>query len=259
MFLSTILEAKRCEVAGRRERTPQARLERIAGGAEPARDFLEAIRRPGLGVIAEVKRASPSRGPIKPDLDAPSLARSYEAGGCVAVSVLTDGPHFGARPDDLQQVREAVSVPVLRKDFLIGEYQVWESRAMGADAVLLIVAALEAPTLATLIRLAGDLGMTPLVEVHNAEEVRVALAVGARLLGVNNRDLHSFKVDVETTGRLRPLIPPEAAVVSESGIAGPGEAALVRDWGVDAVLVGEALVLSPDPAAMVRSLAGDCR
>lgn len=207
-------------------------------------------------MIAEIKRASPSKGPIRPDLDAQALARGYETGGCSALSVLTDGPHFGALEGDLPAARAAVSIPVLRKDFLISEYQLWESRALGADAVLLIVAALERQTLRRLISLAVELGMCPLVEVHAEDEVEAAVEAGARVIGINNRDLRTFRVDLETTQRLRTMIPPEIAVISESGISGPSEAAVVRSWGVDAVLVGEALVRSADPAALIRSLTG---
>lgn len=254
MFLERILESKRIEVAERAVQTSLETLKRRAAEAPDPRELVAALRRPGLGVIAEVKRASPSKGPLRPDLDAPALARLYEEGGCTAISVLTDGPHFGARPDDLPAVRGAVSVPVLRKDFLIADYQLWEARAMGADAVLLIVAALDLETLARFIGVAGGLGMTALVEVHTAEEVKVALECGARVVGINNRDLHSFRVDLEVTRRLRPLVPAGVAVVAESGISGPADAAALRELGVDAVLVGEALVTAEDPAAMVRAI-----
>lgn len=254
MFLDRILQDKKIEVAERSRRVALADLERLVAEAPPPRDFLGAIKGTGLAVIGEVKRGSPSRGPIRPDLDAASLAVQYQVGGCAAISVLTDAPHFLARPHDLERVRAATTVPVLRKDFLLDEYQIWESRAMGADAVLLIVAALQAGELAHLVRLAGELGMCPLVEVHSAEEVDIALDRGVRLVGVNNRDLRTFQVNLETTQRLIQQIPGNVAVVSESGIAGPREAALVRHWGADAILVGEALVSSADPAGLVRAL-----
>lgn len=254
MFLSKILEAKRREVEERSARAPLGELERLVARAPGPRDFGAALRPAGLAVIAEIKRASPSRGPIRTDLDAPALARQYEAGGCAAISVLTDEPFFGARPDDLGSVRAAVSVPVLRKDFLLSEYQLWESRAMGADAVLLIVAALGEDELSALIRLSRELGMTPLVEVHTEEEARTALECGATVVGINNRDLVTFKVDLETTRRLRPLVPPGVTVVAESGIGGPHEAALVREWGADAVLAGEALVAAGDPARLIQAM-----
>ena len=254
MFLDRIVRKKREEIAEKSAKIPQSALERLAAQTAPARDLLAALRQPGLGVIAEIKRASPSRGPIRPDLDAAALALQYEEGGAAAISVLTDEPHFGARPGDLEAVRTAVSVPVLRKDFILSEYQLWESRAMGADAVLLIVAALETELLPRLIDLAMKLGICPLVEVHTADEVDVAVACGAQAIGINNRDLATFRVELETTRRLRPLIPPGPAVVSESGIVSPRDAALVGQWGVDAVLVGEALVASQDPAGFLRSL-----
>ena len=256
MFLDTILADKRREVDENRRVRPQAALEPEVAGMGPCRDFQRAIRKPGLSVIAEIKRASPSKGPIRPDLDPQALARDYEGGGCAALSVLTDGPHFGALEGDLPAARAAVSIPVLRKDFLTCEYQIWESRVLGADAVLLIVAAMEPPTLRSLISLSAELGMCPLVEVHAEQEVEAAVDAGARVIGINNRDLRSFRVDLETTHRLRSMIPPEIAVIGESGISGPSEAALVRSWGVDAVLVGEALVRSDAPAGLIRHLSG---
>jgi len=253
-FLSRILEAKRLEVEKRSARRPIADLERLAREMSKPRDFLGQLRGPGLGVIAEIKRASPSRGPLRPQLDAPALAREYSAGGCMAISVLTDSAHFGARPDDLPSVRAAVSVPVLKKDFHLSEYQIWEARAEGADALLLIAAALDQPTLAGLIAIALRLGICPLVEVHTASEVGVALDCGAPVIGINNRDLASFRVDLETTRRLRPLIPDGIPVVAESGIRSPEDARRVGQWGADAVLVGEALVCGDDPRGMVRSM-----
>lgn len=257
MFLDVILADKKKEVAEKLHARPLAALERMAANVDPPRDFLKALQRPGLSVIAEIKRRSPSKGPLRPDLIPESVATAYERGGCAALSVLTDGPHFGAHDGDLPSARASVSIPVLRKDFLLCEYQVWESRVLGADAVLLIVAALDGQTLRTLINLAGELGICPLVEVHGEDEVEVAVTAGARVIGINNRDLHSFKVDLQTTCRLRPMIPPGVIVISESGISGAGEAALVRSWGVDAVLVGEALVTSANPAELIRSIGSE--
>lgn len=231
-------------------------LERAVAGAPAARNFAAALARPGLSVIAEIKRASPSRGPIRPELDAPALARSYEAGGCAAISVLTDAVHFGAREDDLQVVRGALSVPVLRKEFVVADYQLFESRAMGADAVLLIVAALGASALRRMIGIAAGLGLAALVEVHDEREVDTAIVCGASIIGINNRDLTTFQVDLSTTARLAQLIPAGILKVSESGISSPRSAAEMYAAGVDAVLVGEALVTSPDPERSVRALAG---
>ncbi len=254
MFLERILQAKRGEVEIRQAEIPFQLLQSRADEAPKPRDFAAALGKPGLGVIGEVKRASPSKGPLRPDLDAAATAARYESGGCVAISVLTDGPHFAARPDDLPTVRRAVSVPVLRKDFLIADYQIWEARAMGADALLLIVAALDQSTLHDLVALTHHLGMEALVEVHNEEEVAIALECGARVVGINNRDLHSFRVDLDTTSRLRPLIPEGIVVIAESGIKGPDDAARVRALGIDAVLIGEALVTAKEPAALVQSI-----
>lgn len=254
MFLEAILADKRTEVAQREVVLPLGDVQRLAEAASAPRDFLGALRQPGLSVIAEIKRGSPSRGAIRPGLDAAALAAQYAAGGCAALSILTDSPHFGAHAGDLPRAREAVSVPVLRKDFIISEYQVWESRSMGADAILLIVAALGTTDLRRMMALAAQLGMSALVEVHDESEVEAAVAAGAAIVGINNRDLHSFHVDVETTSRLRPLVPPGTVVVSESGISGPAEIASVRGCGVDAVLIGEALVCSGDPAGLIQSM-----
>lgn len=256
MYLETILAAKQVEVASRTAERSLAELERAVASMPATRDFIAALRKPGLSVIAEVKRASPSRGAIRPGLDAATLASSYEAGGCAAISVLTDAAHFGARGDDLQVARAAVSVPVLRKEFVISEYQLWESRAMGADAVLLIVAAMDAPALRRMVRLTTEIGLASLVEVHGEEETSTALDCGASIIGINNRDLVTFQVDLSTTARLIGLIPAGIPTVSESGISGPEDAAELYGLGIDAVLVGEALVTSPDPARSVRALAG---
>lgn len=256
MFLDDILESKRVEIAQRRSQEPLASIQRRAAFAPGTRDFLGALKRPGLGVIAEIKRRSPSRGELCPNLDPAVRAAKYEEGGCVAVSVVTDGPAFGALPDDLKVVRAKVSVPVLRKDFILSEYQVWEARAMGADAVLLIAAALSPEMLSCLTGLTLGLEMCPLVEVHSSDEMKVALVVGASVIGINNRDLHGFQVEMETTRLLRPLAPVGTAVVSESGFSTPEQAALAASWGVDAILAGEALVRSSDPADLIRALSG---
>ena len=252
MFLERILDAKRAEIAARRATTPGHALRAVISRLGTPRDFRGAIAKPGLSIIAEVKRASPSKGGLSPDLSAAGLAGKYEAGGCAAVSVLTDRSHFGARPGDLQDVRAAVSVPVLRKDFLIDEYQLLESRAMGADAVLLIVAALGPEQLPRMIAEAERLDLCALVEAHTEEEMRIALDCGARLVGVNNRDLRTFEVDLETTARIAPMVPRSIPLVCERGIRSESDAKTAASWGVDAVLIGEALVTSPDPAGLLR-------
>jgi indole-3-glycerol phosphate synthase len=256
LYLEKILAAKRAEIASLQALRPLPELKRLASEALPQRDFVGALRGPGLAVVAEVKRASPSKGAINPGLDPAALSREYQAGGCAAISVLTDRIHFGARDGDLERVRRSVSVPVLRKDFLLTEYQLWETRAMGADAALLIVGTLgDRSAVRDMIALALDIGLCPLVEVHDEEETLTALDCGAPVVGINNRDLQTFRVSLDTTHRLASLIPREVALVSESGIAKPADAAEVFGWGVDAVLVGEALVRSQDPAGLVRAFA----
>ncbi|MDI6871474.1 MAG: indole-3-glycerol phosphate synthase TrpC [Bacillota bacterium] len=250
-FLSAILEAKRAEVRRARRRVPEAIL---AASPRPARrDFSASLRQEGLSVIAEVKRASPSRGPLAPDLDLGWLVSRYEAGGAAAVSVLTDGRFFAGSLADLRAIRELTSLPLLRKDFLIDPYQVVEAAAAGADAVLLIVACLSAPQLSELLAAAEEQGLAALVEVHTPAELQTAVAAGARIVGLNNRDLHTFAVDPGTTLRLLPEVPRGCLVVAESGLRQPEEAAALARAGVDAVLVGEALVKSPDPAGLIRA------
>lgn len=253
MILAEILAHKRAEVAAQKARWPLDQVQTQARRQPPPRDFAAALRSaPDLAIIAEVKRASPSAGAIRPDADPVELARCYARAGAAAISVLTDHRFFRGSLDDLVRVRQAVDRPVLRKDFLIDPYQVWEARAAGADAVLLIVAALADVDLIALQALANDLGMAALVEVHTAEEVERALRAEARLIGINNRDLRTFTVDLTTTERLRPLIPPDRLVVSESGIQTAADVARLRRAGVRAVLVGEALMRAPDPAVRLR-------
>lgn len=223
--------------------------------AAPARDLAAALSGPGLAVIAEVKRRSPSRGPIDPDLDPAALAAAYERGGAAAVSVLTEPDHFGGSLADLAAVRDAVAVPVLRKDFVLHPAQVWQARAAGADAVLLITAVLDDALLAVLLEAAGEAGLTALVEVHTPDEARRAAGAGAEVIGVNNRDLGTFEVDPATAERIRPLLG-DAVAVAESGVSGPALAARMAAAGYDAILVGEAAVRAPDPAAFVAGLAG---
>lgn len=251
--LETIAAHKRAEVAAARARVSDAEVRRRAAAAPAPRDFVGALRGAGFGVIAEIKRASPSAGTLG-DVPSPAaLARAYTDGGAAALSVVTDARFFRGRPEDLREARAAVDLPVLRKDFVLEPYQVYEARALGADAVLLIAALLDVEALAALRRLAAELGMAALVEVHTVEEARRARAAGAELVGVNNRDLRTFTVDLETTRRLAPVLPPGAVRVAESGIDGPADVARVRPY-VDAVLVGSALVRSPDPADLVRRM-----
>ncbi|HMA34869.1 MAG TPA: indole-3-glycerol phosphate synthase TrpC, partial [Chloroflexia bacterium] len=246
------------ELAQRRAAESLVALIRRAGAMPPPRDFAAAItRRPDQlmpQVIAEIKRGSPSRGLLHPDLDPGALARAYAAGGAAALSVLTDHDFFGGSFADLAAARAAVPLPVLRKDFLLDEYGVVESRAQGADAVLLIVALLDTPTLRRLYELAGSLGMAVLVEVHDAAEMAAAAVAGATIVGVNNRDLHTFTVDLGLTAQLAPLRPPGALLVAESGIRTPADVQRLAAGGADCLLVGESLVTAPDPAAHLRAL-----
>lgn len=207
-----------------------------------------------MSLIAEVKRRSPSKGRFVATLDPVEQARAYERGGAAAVSVLTDERYFGGSPEDLTAVREAVEIPVLCKDFILSPYQIYEARGWGADLVLLIVAALEDRELKELQALAIELGMTPLVEVHDQHDLARALAMHAQLIGINNRDLTDFNVDLVTTEYLAPLIPDECTIVSESGIATVDDVQRVAAAGARVVLVGETLMRSADPAASIREL-----
>lgn len=259
-FLTQILEHKREEVARQRAKVPQATIERRCETAPPVRDFAAALRIPGrAALIAEVKKASPSRGVLLENFDPLALAATYAANGAAAISVLTDMRFFQGSPKYLEGIRALPHPPpLLRKDFIIDPYQVYEARAYGADALLLIVAALDDGALAGLLALTRGIGMQALVEVHDEAELDRALRAGATLVGVNNRDLHSFTTTLETTRRIAQRLPASGRplLVSESGIVSAADVALVRTWGADAVLVGEALVTAPDIAARVRELAG---
>ena len=224
--------------------------------AAPTRAFAAALSGPGLAVIAEVKRRSPSRGELAPDLDPVAQAQAYATGGAAAVSVLTDEEFFGGSLADLTAVSAEVGLPVLRKDFVLDPGQIWESRAYGADAVLLIVAAVSDAVLRDLLAEAAEAGLEALVEVHTEAELARALAAGAVLIGVNNRDLSNFEVDLTVAERLGPQLTGKAVTVAESGITGPDQAAAMATAGYDAVLVGEALVRAEDPAELVASLRG---
>ncbi len=253
-ILDEIIAHKRAEVAAARTAVPLDVLKERARRDSLPLDFFEALAQDGLSVIAEIKQRSPSAGLIREVVDPAEMARRYVAGGAHAISVVTDGPFFGGRAEHVRVVRAAVPVPILRKDFILEEYQVYESRALGSDAVLLIVSALDQAPLRELIILAASLGMGALVEVHTEAEVDRALAAGAEMIGINNRDLRTFKVDLETTARLRARIPARVVVVSESGIETAADVQRVCRAGIDAILVGTALMASPDPAAHLRAL-----
>ena len=251
-YLDTIVAAHRA-AAERDDRDLHELIEQ-AQVLPPTRGFAAALRRGSLAVISEIKRRSPSKGDLFPDLVAADLARTYEAGGAACLSVLTDAEFFGGSVDDLQEARAACTLPVLRKDFTVDARDVADARLMGADAVLLIVAALDDDELQHLHQLAIHLGLDALVEVHDERELDRAVAAGATLIGVNQRDLTTFTVDRELAARLRPAMPERATTVAESGIRHRGDAEALRAAGYDAVLVGESLVTSADPAAAVREL-----
>ncbi|MEX0907912.1 MAG: indole-3-glycerol phosphate synthase TrpC [Gemmatimonadota bacterium] len=253
-MLDRIIATKRVELEGLRPRA--AELRAAARDAAPAPDFERALRAGGnVAVITEVKRRSPSAGEIRGSVEPADAARGYERGGAAAISVLTDRDWFGGELDDLRRVRAAVSVPVLRKDFTIDELQIVEARAAGASAVLLIVRVLADPELGELHGHALDLGMSVLVEVHNEAEVDRALRAGARIIGVNNRDLATFTTDLANTERLAALVPPACVLVGESGIRAAADVARLAAAGVSAVLVGESLMRSDNAAALTTELA----
>jgi indole-3-glycerol phosphate synthase len=259
-FLASASADARLAAERRAERLPLADLRRAVAAMPPARGFRAALADgPGIALIAEVKRRSPSKGALRPDLDPAVLASAYRAGGASAVSVLTESVHFAGSPDDLQKVRAAVDLPVLRKDFVTTPYQVWEARAWGADAVLLIVAALDQRLLAGLLAEAVAAGLEALVEVHTREEAATAAAAGAGLIGVNARDLASLTVDLRRFALVRDVLPAGATLVAESGIRTRADVRAVAAAGAHAVLVGEALVLAADPEAAAAGLLGRAR
>ncbi len=259
-ILAKIITTKAEEVIAAQVDRPFSTVDRDARTAAPPRGFTAAIRsrvdagRPA--VIAEIKRASPSKGVLRADFDPAAIAASYERAGAACLSVLTDRPFFQGAPEFLVQARAACSLPVLRKEFIIDEYQVAESRALGADAILLIVAALEDARLAALEACARDYGLDVLVEVHDAPELERALALSTPLIGINNRNLRTFGVSLHTTIELLPRVPADRVVVTESGILAQRDVAQMRRHGVNAFLVGEAFMRSPDPGAALTALFG---
>jgi indole-3-glycerol phosphate synthase len=256
--LEAIVGATREEVARRRRELPLGELEAAASeraASDPVRGFAGALTAPGLSLIAEHKRRSPSAGVIRADLQLPDVVGAYERGGAAALSVLTEGPSFGGSLDDLRAARSASRLPILRKDFVVDAYQVPESFATGADAILLIVAALSDSELRSLHAAAKAIGLTALVEVHDGRELERAVAAGADVIGINNRDLTTLRIDVNRTFELLPGIPEGTTVVSESGFSRAEQLARLADAGVDAVLIGEALMRSADLEAAVRELA----
>lgn len=252
-YLDELLDDAHARVAAARADVPEGRLRELAAELPGPPPFADALSVPGVAVIAEIKRASPSRGPLASDLDAAAQARSYRDGGAAAVSVLTEPDRFHGSLQDLADVAE-LGVPALRKDFVVDPYQVWEARRAGASAVLLILAALDDDQLAELMSACSEAGLEALVEVHDRSEARRAAASGARVVGVNARDLRTFEVDRDAFTRVRPSLPDDVLVVAESGIRSPQDVAVAMRDGADAVLVGESLVTADDPRTAVAML-----
>jgi indole-3-glycerol phosphate synthase len=256
--LSRIVARKRAEIAAREQHVPLDEIIRAAHAAATPGDFAGALRTTIAGgraaVIAEVKKASPSAGVIRADFDPEAIARSYAAGGACCLSVLTDVDFFHGHDGYLGLARAACALPVLRKDFMLSPYQIYESRMLGADCVLLIAAILDCAEMRMLAQLAHELGMTVLAEVHGADELPRAIDCGAALIGINNRDLRVFKTDLNTTLRLKEAVPADRLVVTESGIQTRAHVAMMRSAGVHAFLIGESLMREPDPGAALRAL-----
>jgi indole-3-glycerol phosphate synthase len=252
--LDEILDGVRADLDERQSRITLDELKEMATRAPEARDPRPILRGEGIAVVAEVKRSSPSKGALAAIADPAALARDYEAGGAGVISVLTEKRRFGGSLEDLGAVRAAVDVPLLRKDFVVSSYQLWEARAHGADLVLLIVAALDQNALVSLVERAGSIGLTPLVEVHDEDELDRAVDAGAAVVGINARDLRTLEVDRGTFARLAPRIPDEVIRIAESGVRGPHDLIAYANAGADAVLVGESLVTGRDPRSAVADL-----
>lgn len=256
MILGKIVQAKKEEVAALKSAESLESIRARGRDLPPARDFRRALEGPGISVIAEIKKKSPSRGILAERFDPPELARTYEREGAAAVSVLTDRQFFGGEKKTLGELRNIVNLPLLRKDFILDPYQVHESGALGADAILLIAAILEPSLLGDLLGLAGERGLHSLVEVHSEEDLEKALEAGAGIVGINNRNLRTFETDLAVTERLAPLVPPDRVKVSESGIREGGDVERLKRAGVRAFLIGEALVAAPDPGRKLREFTG---
>ncbi len=257
MILDKIVSDNLPELETKKRDLPLEELKRVALAQPSPLDFASVLCGDGIQLIAEVKKASPSRGIICPDFNPVEIAQTYASNGASAISVLTETRYFQGSLNHLKDINNALGskrLPLLRKDFIHDPYQVYESRAYGADSLLLVVAILTPEKLAALLRLSHELKMDCLVEVHNEAELEIALGSGARIIGINNRDLKTFNVDLTTTERLRTLIPPDRIVVSESGIKDRNDMKRLKRWGVDAVLVGESLMSAPDIAARMKEL-----
>ncbi|MDR0531917.1 MAG: indole-3-glycerol phosphate synthase TrpC [Oscillospiraceae bacterium] len=257
MILDDIANRTAQRLEAQKRALPQAELRRAAEAMPPAPSFRQALKAPGLSIISEVKRASPSKGMIAEAFPYLEIARTYEQAGAAAISVLTEPEFFLGSNQYLEEIARQVRIPCLRKDFTIDPYQIYQAKALGAASVLLICALLRRDALSDFIALASQLGMASLVEAHDESELTMALEAGAQIVGVNNRDLRTFRVDFGTCLRLRPLVPPEIVFVAESGIAAPEDARRLQEAGVDAALIGETLMRASDKAAMIRLLRGD--
>ena len=256
MILDRIVAAKRQEIASLKKTTPLARLQEVINDLPPTRDFRQAINHRPCAVIAEVKRSSPSKGRIREQFDPVQIAGLYQEHGAQAVSVLTDEQFFEGKGDYLAAIKKAVALPLLRKDFIIDAYQIYETRVLGGDALLLIAGILEQRQLLEYIQLAEQLGLAPLVEVHTKAELGKALAAGAEIIGINNRDLKTFSTDLKKTLELAPMIPKGTIVVTESGITTRKDIELLMGAGVHCFLIGEALMRANDIGAKLRELMG---
>ena len=256
MILEQIVNSTRMALAMRKAQTPLPAIEKASNRQSPPRDFVGALQGDNVCLIAEIKRASPSKGPLCKNLDASSLANIYNQNGAAAISVLTESKYFLGSFAELEAVRKQVDLPLLCKDFIVDRYQIYEARAHGADAILLIAAILTQFELKALLETARSLKMEALVEIHNRDELMKALIISPGLIGINNRNLEDFSVDLGTTTKLRHLIPTGVVVVSESGIHTRDDVLSLQEAGVNAILVGEALVTSSDPAAKMAELLG---
>ncbi|MFC2071431.1 indole-3-glycerol phosphate synthase TrpC [Chloroflexota bacterium] len=257
MILDQIVAVNKLELEARKRSFPLKELRKVVVEQTPPLNFASALHGERAQLIAEVKKASPSKGIIRSDFNPVEIARTYADNGASAISVLTETKHFQGSLNYLRDIRDALGdkrLPLLRKDFIVDPYQIYESRAYGADCLLLIVAILTPAKLETLLELSHQLSMSCLVEVHNEAELEIALSSQARIIGINNRDLSTFAVDLTTTERLRPLIPQDRIVVSESGIKDRSDMERLRQWGVDAVLIGETLMSADNIAAKMKEL-----
>ena len=253
MILDDIVEHKKEELKRASRKLPLSELKnRLKGLPAPLNFYTIASRDNSLKVISEVKKASPSRGIICSDFDPVRIAKSYEAAGAAAISVLTDEKYFQGKLDYLSEIRKAVNVPLLRKDFTIDPYQIYEARMYGADIVLLIVAILDKPRIVEYLDIINSLGLSAIVEVHNAEELSIALDAGSSIIGINNRDLRNFEVSLDTTVELIKFIPKDTVVISESGISNPEDIRMLRKLGVNTFLIGESFMKSPDPGSKLK-------